>query len=178
MKFLFNVFLFFFATSSIATAEQLNTIKAAGFASKSFAIYVEARYIGSSKNKNLKIKDAKVLILNSDDKLSRVMLSCTDNQPVLQSYQESSYGAKTEGTVIGLSCSPQGEFIFMIYKELFEKMQKEGPETCGNEGILQTKPIAFTASFGHQAFCMEDWSSVSNPTLRFEKEFEKNRTSK
>jgi hypothetical protein len=44
---------------------------------------------------------------------------------------------------------------------------------CGDSCMLNTKPVAIATSFGHQAFCMEDWSAIIDPKKQLETELSK-----
>ena len=181
MQFSFGVLFLSLLMASTAFSEPLRSVKAAGFKDKNFALYFEATYTEPSGNQNLKVQTAKVIVRSSGEKDHSVELICTDNPSILQAFQSSSSGAQTKGMVIGLECLPQGEFIFLLWQTKVSKSRKNPndlPATCEKAGALKTKPVALATSFGHQAFCLEDWSSVSNPSLRFEEEFEKYRATK
>jgi hypothetical protein len=165
-------------TCQIAFAEPKRLVKAAGYADKTLALYFEAKYIGPVKgiNPNLRVEAAKVILVQvsgSREKPKLMEMNCKNDNSILASFQDSPYGRDSEGKVIGLECSPHGQFLFILYREMKNGPGADKRGTCGEHGMLNTKPAALAASFGHQAFCMEDWSAVNDPSAQLETEFNK-----
>ncbi len=175
MKRYLTFFLVLVAAYQSALAESARSVKAASFADKTMSLYLEASYVASTTESqaNLRVENAKVILVMGDmggAKPKRIEMSCIDSDSMLVPFQNSPYGRGSEGVAIGLECS-QGQFIFILYREL-----KDGGATgatCGKVGMLNTKPAALAASFGHQAFCMEDWSAVADPALELETQISK-----
>ena len=166
------------ATCQFAVAESKRSVKAAGFADEHLALYFEADYLApAAKSKvNLRVVNAKLILIVADGgsaKSKRMEIRCENSEAMLSSYQDSAYGRGSEGSVIGLECSPHGQFLFALFRELESRTSATRSKTCEKSSMLNTKPVALAVSFGHQAFCMEDWSAVADPGAQLETQFGK-----
>lgn len=162
----------------MATPSQTHTVKAAGVADTSLALYFAARYEEGDANKNLVVKSAEVVIIASYDEATRkVKYNCADDQATLQAFQGSPYGRETVGRVLSMRCAPAAVFMFMLLQREDGMSVQSTPGTCKAyrpaNALLGTAAVAIAASFGHQQFCLEDWSNVSDPEARLEFEFKK-----
>ena len=166
------------ATCQFAVAETKGSVKAAGFADKHLALYFEADYIvPTAKSKaNLRVVTAKVILIVADGgsaKPKRMEMRCENSEAMLSPFQNSSYGRGSEGSVIGLECAPQGQFIFTLLRDFANGTSSMKSGSCEKSSMLNTPPVALATSFGHQAFCMEDWSAVADPSSQLETQFSK-----
>lgn len=166
------------ATCQFAVAESKGSVKAAGFADKHLALYFEADYITpTAKSKaNLRVVNAKVILIVADGgsaEPKRMEMRCKNSEAMLSYFQNSPYGRGSEGSVIGLECSPQSQFIFTLLRDLASGTPAMKSGSCEKSSMLNTQPVALATSFGHQAFCMEDWSAVADPSSQLETQFSK-----
>jgi hypothetical protein len=163
--------LFLCALLSSAYAQPLTTVKAAGLADSTLVLYFEATYAPPlAAGQNLRVEKAKVTMVMASDSIDKpklMHLDCTNDESILARYQDTAYGRGSQGKVIGMSCSPDTQFIFLLFKEA----SKEVGLNCGHSAMLGTQPAAWAASFGHQAFCMEDWTLVKNPVAQLQSKF-------
>ena len=163
-------------TSGGALADTVRSVAAAGYADKTMALYFSADYGApeAGERKNLRIKSGQVIFVLADEdgKKTRIKkLNCENDESILAAFQDSPYGRGSVGRVLGLKCSQQQSFIFLIYAELDQDRGLDSTQTCGKSAMLNSAAAALPASFGHQAFCMEDWSTVRHPAEKLSTEF-------
>jgi hypothetical protein len=177
----FGVGLLALALAGASTGQEvLSKVAAAGRAGKSMVVYFEASYARSLTNPkaHLRIESGKAIVLvapGTEGEIERLGADCVGSDEMLDSYHASPYGAGAEGQVIALLCPPKMGFLFLLISERQAGQSPSVLSACKDSGMLQTKPVAYAASFGHQAFCMEDWSAVSDPAQRLLTEFTKSR---
>ncbi len=92
-----------------------------------------------------------------------IELSCSGDSELTKEFRASPYGRGTEGKVVELNCGSKHRFLFL----LLPASNKPSPLSCSStESIFGRPARATAASFGHQAFCMENWEGESNPKER------------
>jgi hypothetical protein len=163
------------AWSTFARSER--SFQAAGFGGNSIGIYVDVQYAAPepSRGGNLVVQKAGAIVVthHAGDRIEQIKVECRDSPSMLEPYQQSPYGKGSEGVVVSLECEQGGHLILALVDEMAAKFGKPGGLTCGRGGTLNTKALASVVSFGHQAFCLEDWSSVADPAARLAEEFER-----
>lgn len=148
------VFAYVVSSAAMAANEGSVDVAAAG-KSRDFYVYFRAT-ISPSTKPNPVVITGRVVMVGPGLPDGALDLTCVGGTELSKRFQSSPYGIGTEGRVIELKCGKQYGFLFALLPD-------GQPGDCGNEKILGHRPLAVAASFGHQAFCMEDWHGVKDP---------------
>lgn len=137
------------------------TVSAAG-RSGNLYLYFQA-IVDPTAKPNPTVKSGQVLVAGKKVPGELLELSCVGGTELTKPFQASPYGKGTEGMIIEMNCGATHQFLFL----LLPSSNTATPMRCNaGEQIIGTPAKATAASFGHQAFCMEDWSDVPIPKER------------
>jgi len=156
--------------SSIAAADSIVHIRAAGAADATFGIYLETRVKEPSDEENPVAQTARLIVVTQENGRNTTQeFSCENTR-----YQNSATGRQMEPGVFVLNCGPREVVLFWylnapeIKSPSLPRSKVDWSQTCGSSSLLFTKPVAVAANFGHHEICLEDWSKVKNPKARLE----------
>ncbi|HRH16983.1 MAG TPA: hypothetical protein PLS22_05970 [Aquabacterium sp.] len=142
----------------VASASELVTLVAAGRA-RSFYLYFEAQ-VDLTRKPNPMVEKGRVIAVDQKVSDGFKEFECTGDTDMTSQFMASGYGKGTEGTVLEFNCGSGHRFLFTM-SPLLQAMD------CGQNKMVGTKALAIAASFGHQAFCLEDWRGRKNAREEF-----------
>ncbi len=144
------------------TSPKGELLVAAAGHSKRMYLYFQASIDPRSKPNPI-ASSGQVLVAGKNVPGGLLELSCSGDTELTKKFQASPYGRGTEGKIVELNCGSKHRFLFL----LLPTTDKSSLQSCSaTEAILGRPARATAASFGHQAFCMENWVGESNPKER------------
>lgn len=152
------------ASTSYASTDKppVELMVAAAGQSRGLYLYFQAS-VNSNSKPNPTVSTGQVLVAGKSIPGGMLEYSCVGDTDLTTKFQASPYGKGTEGRVVELNCGSTHQFLFL----LLPTGDKATPMRCDSrEQILGRPAKATAASFGHQAFCMEDWTDIPNPKER------------
>lgn len=144
-----------FSATPTGAAEE--TIKAAG-KGDNIALYFEA-IIDRNGAVNPAVNTGRIILYAKGR--DPIQMDCNGADEVARGFQSTPYGRGTEGRAVALSCGQKASFLFVLNPPEY---QERNDGNCKGSKLIGSKLIALAASFGHQAFCMEDWADVIDPS--------------